>query len=294
MVNEYSSFKKEITNNNDVFKSFLDAEKFSLKWDTYFEVYDQIFKKFRGKKITFVEVGVFSGGSLFMWKKYFGENARIIGIDLNPKAKELEEYGFEIYIGNQSSPNFWNNFYKDIGKIDVILDDGGHKNIQQINTVHNSLNYINNEGLIVVEDTHSSYLKEFKNPSKFSFINYANKIIELINRRSSMINENLNNYSKKIYSVNFFESITVFDINENKCFKSSLVRNQENWEGSVEYRDNEYFTKTKNFIENKFKTFNKISIFRKIIRKLLYKNIFFNIYENYLISKIFKEITKKK
>ena len=294
MVNEYSSFKKEITNNNDVFKSFLDAEKFSLKWDTYFEVYDQIFKKFRGKKITFVEVGVFSGGSLFMWKKYFGENARIIGIDLNPKAKELEEYGFEIYIGNQSSPNFWNNFYKDIGKIDVILDDGGHKNIQQINTVHNSLNYINNEGLIVVEDTHSSYLKEFKNPSKFSFINYANKIIELINRRSSMINENLNNYSKKIYSVNFFESITVFDINENKCFKSSLVRNQENWEGSVEYRNNEYFTKTKNFIENKFKTFNKISIFRKIIRKLFYKNIFFNIYENYLISKIFKKITESK
>ena len=294
MLKEYSSFKKEISHNNDVFKCFLNAEKFSLKWDTYFEVYDKIFKKFRGKKITFVEVGVFSGGSLFMWKKYFGENARIIGIDLNPKAKELEKYGFEIYIGNQSLPNFWNNFYKDIGKIDVLLDDGGHKNIQQINTVHNSLNHINNEGLIVVEDTHSSYLKEFKNPSKFSFINYANKVIELINRRSSMINKNLNDYSKKVYSVSFFESITVFAINESKCFKSSLVRNQENWEGSVEYRNNEYFTKTKNFIENKFKTFNKISIFRKIIRKLLYKNIFFNIYENYLISKIFKKITESK
>ena len=47
-----------------------------------------------------MEVGVFSGGSLFMWKNYFGKNSRIIGIDLNPDAKKLENHGFEIFIGN--------------------------------------------------------------------------------------------------------------------------------------------------------------------------------------------------
>ena len=63
------------------------------------------------KKIIVVEIGVLSGGSLLMWKKFFGEKARIIGIDLNEKAKELEKYGFEIFIGDQSKPEFLENFF---------------------------------------------------------------------------------------------------------------------------------------------------------------------------------------
>ena len=43
-------------------------------------------------------------------EKFFGEKARIIGIDLNEKAKELEKYGFEIFIGDQSKPEFWKTF----------------------------------------------------------------------------------------------------------------------------------------------------------------------------------------
>ena len=34
---------------------------------------------------------------------FFGKKARIIGIDLDPSAKELEKFGFEIFIGDQSS-----------------------------------------------------------------------------------------------------------------------------------------------------------------------------------------------
>ena len=36
-----------------------------------------------------------------MWRDYFGKDARIIGIDLNPEAKKWEKHGFEIFIGNQ-------------------------------------------------------------------------------------------------------------------------------------------------------------------------------------------------
>ena len=39
------------------------------------------------------------GGSLLMWKKFFGDNARIIGVDLYPETKKLEKQGFEIFIG---------------------------------------------------------------------------------------------------------------------------------------------------------------------------------------------------
>ena len=77
----------EINSNLKLFKIYKKLNRVSLKADTYFQVYEEIFNKYVGKKITFVEVGVLQGGSLFMWKEYFGNEARIIGIDLHPNAK---------------------------------------------------------------------------------------------------------------------------------------------------------------------------------------------------------------
>ena len=185
-----------------IYKLFKNSKKYSVKWSGYFQVYEKIFSDYRNKKIKFVEIGVANGGSLFMWRNYFGKKAEIIGIDLNPNAKKLEKYGFKIYIGSQSDKKFWDKFYKKEGKIDIILDDGGHKNLQQISTVHYSLPHIKDGGKIVIEDTSLSYVKkEFYNPSKYSFINYAKKIIDIIHRRSPLLSRNLNIYAKKIFFV---------------------------------------------------------------------------------------------
>lgn len=70
---------------NKLIDHFKSSKYWSLKYKNYFNVYENIFKNFKNKKVTFVEVGVFSGGSLFMWRKFFGKKARIIGIDLNPE-----------------------------------------------------------------------------------------------------------------------------------------------------------------------------------------------------------------
>ena len=74
---------------------FLNSPYSSTKHDSYFNTYDELFSKYIGKEITFVEIGVLNGGSLFMWKDYFGEKARIIGIDNNSNAKYWEKYGFK-------------------------------------------------------------------------------------------------------------------------------------------------------------------------------------------------------
>ena len=125
------------------YKSFIKSKYLSLKYKNYFNVYDKLFNKYRNKKITFVEVGVFSGGSLFMWKDYFGKDARIIGIDINPEAEKWKDHGFEIFIGSQSKEKFWKDFYNKVGKIDILLDDGGHHNKEQIISVHSSIPNIN-------------------------------------------------------------------------------------------------------------------------------------------------------
>ena len=62
-----------------------------------------------------------------------------------------------------------------------ILDDGGHSNDQQISTTINTIPNINDDGLLVIEDTHTSYMQQFGNPHKYSFINFSKKIIDEIN-----------------------------------------------------------------------------------------------------------------
>jgi len=276
---------------SETFKYFKKSDRLSLKWDNYFLVYDKIFRKYKNKKIKFVEIGVANGGSLFIWRKLFGKKAKIIGIDANPYSKKLSKYGFKIYTGDQSDPNFWEKFFKKEGKIDIVLDDGGHKNLQQISTVHYTLPYIKDGGMIVVEDMATSYLKkEFYNPSKFSFINFCNKIIEFINYRSGLIKKKMNLYSKKIYSIEFFNSIAVLNIDASKCFKSSSISNNVNDPGLNEMRNSFHFKKTRKVIKNTFPFLKDSKFYNKVERKIFYRNRLLNFKENLIIKKILRNI----
>jgi hypothetical protein len=193
------------------YKSFIKSPHFVFKHTTYFDAYDEILSEFRGKEITFVEIGVLGGGSLFMWRDFFGPKARIIGVDLNPAAKKWELEGFEIFIGSQSSPEFWKDFIAKVGPIDIVLDDGGHTYEQQIVTVEQLLGSIKDGGKVIVEDTHTSYLKGF-GPMKYSFIEYTKKLIDSINRRFGAL-DNLGS-ERRIWSIAIYESIVAFSINK--------------------------------------------------------------------------------
>ena len=75
-------------------------------------------------------------------------------------------------------------FFKKYGKVDVVLDDGGHTNYQQIKTVNSCIPNIKDGGILITEDVHTSYIKDkWYNPSKHSFINYTKKLIDDINSR---------------------------------------------------------------------------------------------------------------
>jgi len=282
---------QEKLKNSNVFNSYVNSDLKSLKMETYFQVYDEIFEKFINKNIIFVEIGVLNGGSLKMWKNYFGDNARIIGIDLNPKAKELEKLGFEIFIGSQSSETFWDNFYNKVGNVDIVFDDGGHHNDQQIITAAKSIPNINDGGLLVTEDVHTSYLKKYGNPSKYSFINYAKKKIDEINYRFPLFS-NKENIEKKIFSISFFESIIVFNINSKKSQIPNYLRNNDKNFFDEEFEDKsflEFFPKIQNFINKKLFFIKKIPLLKNLIRILFYKkNIFIKLREYLILKKFFK------
>ena len=131
------------------------------KWDHYFEIYDRYFSKFRNKDIVLVEFGVFHGGSLQMWKHYFGDRVKIYGIDINPNCIALKEDQIEILIADQDDKNALNEISKKIPPIDILIDDGGHTMKQQINTFQVFYNKVVNNGVYLCEDLHTSYWREY-------------------------------------------------------------------------------------------------------------------------------------
>jgi limonene-1,2-epoxide hydrolase len=69
----------------DLHKYFLNNNNRRIhKWFHYFDIYEKHFSRFRNLKPVILEIGVMGGGSLEMWRDYFGEGAQIIGLDIDP------------------------------------------------------------------------------------------------------------------------------------------------------------------------------------------------------------------
>ena len=272
----------EINKKSEMFMAFKKAQFRSTKHTNFFYIYDDLLKKFKDKKITLVEIGIASGGSLFMWREFFKDNARIIGIDFNKDAKKWEKYGFEIYIGNQSDNFFWKNFYSQVGLIDILVDDGGHTNEQQLVTFHNSYNNISEDGILIFEDTHASYLKEFGNPSKYSFINFCKKIIDLQNEKSIKNHEKFN-YLKKIHRIDFFQALVAIHINKYKATKNNSIINDGKIVNSEDFRLRD------------IKIFDKIETNKNFLRKIINPKIYLSLKKIYpFIKFIFFKIRNLK
>lgn len=204
--------------------SFHQSPYRCIKHSSYFGVYDRLFAPFVGRPITFVEVGVLDGGSLFMWRHFLGPQARVIGVDLNPGARRWTQHGFEIHIGNQADPAFWASFFAAVGPVDVLLDDGGHTFEQQIVTVEQALPHVRDGGLLVVEDTHTSYMRSFNGPSGRSFLSYAKNVVDGINYRFTRFADR-RPHEARVYSVRFFESIVAFEVDPPRCVVPTLLDN---------------------------------------------------------------------
>ena len=214
---------------NEIKKLFENTKNSSSKWEKYFDIYENIFSKYKDKACTFVEIGVHNGGSLGIWRQYFSKNSKIIGIDINNECKKFEdkENNIEIFIGNQSDENFWKFFFEKVGKVDIILDDGGHTNLNQIITTACTIKNINDGGVLLIEDAHTSYMPHYNSQIKQSFINFSKKIIDDINFKNQA---NLGKFNfalnEHVNSIQFFESIVVFFVDRKKTKMNAMVKNE--------------------------------------------------------------------
>lgn len=235
-MNDYSEdLKMQIESRSE--KIFSELTQKSTKCSSYFAVYDRELSRYAGKKdLVVVEVGIENGGSLYLWRSFFGEEARIIGVDLSPTAAAMRDHGFEIHIGDQASPDFWREFFAKVGPVDILIDDGGHTNKHQILTVECCLDHIKDDGLILVEDVITSYLRQYGNPSRYSFISYCKFIIDKIQARNLVYSSfDLNRFALAVYSISFYESIVCLHVDRRICDRSKLAFGGHQEIGAINY-----------------------------------------------------------
>jgi hypothetical protein len=124
------------------------------KWRHYFDIYDRHFARFRGQAVNVLEVGIYAGGSLEMWREYFGPKVELFGVDIEPACKASEKDGTRIFIGDQADPFFWAGVKLQVPKLDIVIDDGGHTPEQQRVTMDQLLPHLRRGGVYCCEDIH--------------------------------------------------------------------------------------------------------------------------------------------
>lgn len=208
--------KNLASDKNSLENYFYNNEKrLIIKWKHYFPIYERYFAKYKNKPVTILEIGVFQGGSLQMWKNYFGKNAKIYGVDIDARCKSLEEENIKIFIGSQSDKNFLRQLKKEIPKVDIILDDGGHTMKQQKITFDELIDHVKDDGIYMCEDCHTSYWPPYGGGyrRRGTFIEYTKKLIDYLNawhiKNTNKIK--VNDFTKTVNSIHFYDSIVVFE-----------------------------------------------------------------------------------
>ena len=141
-------------------RTFFDARtqgRGIWKWDHYFDVYDRHFHQFRGRDVHVLEIGIYSGGSLEMWKDYFGPRCQVYGVDIEPACQAYEGDSVKVFIGDQADRSFWQRFRSEAPALDIVIDDGGHLLEQQIVTLEELLPHLQPGGVYLCEDVHGAF-----------------------------------------------------------------------------------------------------------------------------------------
>jgi len=152
------------------------------KWLHYLSVYEDVLRHLVGRQIRFLEIGVAGGGSLEMWRRYFGPAATIVGIDTEAACRQFDhpKRNIDVRIGKQQDVAFLRAIIDELGPFDVIVDDGSHLTSHMIESFRFLfLHGLADGGVYLAEDTHACYWTLFRT-GPVSFVDFAKGLVDLM------------------------------------------------------------------------------------------------------------------
>lgn len=206
----------------------------------YTKNYEFHFREMRKRHLNILEIGIggyqnqnLGGESLRMWKNYF-INSKIYGLDIFEK-KGIDEKRIRTFKGSQVDKEFLGSIYKEIGSLDIIIDDGSHINEHIIETFKILFPLLKQNGIYVIEDIQTSYWPDFGyggdsinllNPS--TAMNFFKQLTDCLNYEEYIITGyQPTYYDKNVISIHFYHNLIFIykgENNEGSNFIKNNVR----------------------------------------------------------------------
>jgi predicted O-methyltransferase YrrM len=126
---------------------------------SYIEWYNEILDPYRNCNYM-LEIGIWNGSSIDLWRRYFDANTKIFGMDFNPRLydDEVEIYKEQNVFLKQSIDAYthdaisWLLEQTKNEKFDVIIDDGSHLMQHNIWILNHYGKIVNKGGILIIED----------------------------------------------------------------------------------------------------------------------------------------------
>jgi|SRR5271166_342676 len=194
----------------------------------YFPAYERHFNRYINRPLIFLEIGCGQGGSLQMWKRYFGPYAQIIGIDKRPECATLQEDQVAIRIGEQQDQTFLSNVIDEFGTPDIVLDDGSH----MMSHIMAAFRYLYPrtapDGIYMVEDLCTAYWEEYEGGlcRPGSFIELCKSLVDELNAEWTRGALPPTDFTRTTQSMHFYDSIAVFERGRTLCKAPLMIPRQ--------------------------------------------------------------------
>lgn len=183
------------------------------KWVHYFDIYEMHLRRFLGRDPVMLEIGVSGGGSLWMWKEYFGPQSKIVGLDVKPECKRHAGEGVDVFIGSQSDERVLAAILEKYPRIDIVLDDGSHRMTDLRATFDYLYDRIHPEGVYIVEDLHTCYWEKFGGGLKRegSFMEFVKDRIDDLNAFHTRGALPVSAFTRSTRAICVYDSVVVFE-----------------------------------------------------------------------------------
>lgn len=182
------------------------------KWKHYLPLYVKHLASFRGGPVRLLEIGVWKGGSLRLWRRYFGPEAIIFGIDIDPACAALDGQDAQVRIGSQDDDGFLERVVSEMQGVDVVIDDGSHVSAHQVASFNALFPRLNQGGVYICEDLHSNYWRGWHQGGyrrASTFIEACKRLVDDVH--SDFHSRPSAGFARQIAGIHFYNSMIVID-----------------------------------------------------------------------------------
>ena len=159
--------------------------KLSDQWSLYIDAWDDIFSPYQNREISLLEIGTQNGGSLEIFAKYFPQAKHIIGCDIeeNCQALEFSDPRITVITGDINSDAVQNRIAELAPDLDIIIDDGSHHPRDIIQSFCRHFKRLDNHGLYLIEDLHTSYWGNYDGGlyQPYTAIAFLKRLVDITN-----------------------------------------------------------------------------------------------------------------